>query len=115
MNLGLYMYIVFTRFGCASDLPTRGISSYSGGVYPRAYFHEYLAQNSPYSRQTKACVMYEPRPLHVYSVHAVWLRFGSADTRNLVILRRCVSPSLLSRISRSKLTLLAPNQGLCDV
>ena len=59
---------------------------------PRAYFHKYLAQNPTYSRQTKARVMYEPRPLRVYRYHAVWLRFDSADTRNLVILRRCVYP-----------------------
>ena len=59
---------------------------------PRAYFHKYLAQNPTYSRQTKARVMYEPRPLRVYRYHAVWLRFDSVDTRNLVILRRCAYP-----------------------
>ena len=140
---------------------------------PRAYFHEYLAQNPTYSRQTKAHVMYGPRPLRVYRYHAVWLRFDSADTRNLVIAPEvciprayfhkylaqnptysrqtkahvmyeprplrvyrfmrvgCVltlptrgissysggvyTPSLLSRISRSKPNLLAPNQSPCDV
>ena len=57
---------------------------------PRAYLHEYLAQNPTYSRQTKAHVMYEPRPLHVYRFHAARLCFGPADTRNSSYSDRCV-------------------------
>jgi hypothetical protein len=49
------------------------------------YFHKYLAQNSVYTRQTKADIVYVPLALHGGCFRAIWLGFDPADTKNLEV------------------------------